>query len=122
MVSVLKEEQQVSSGDVTNQLTLRTEDFYLALLKVSANPPSYSRCFSHAHMQWFIDQVENRPDRSSMDWFNLFVGRIFLGINQTALVEQFVIDKINKKLALVQHPLIGPLVATEVNVGHIPPM
>lgn len=35
---------------------------------------------------------------------------------------QFIIDKINKKLSLINPPLVGPLRATEVNIGNIPPI
>lgn len=74
-------------------------------------------------MSWFKDKMhsEDKEDKSGLEWLNAILGRIFLGITHTALVEQFIIDLLNKKLALVSHPLIGPLVATEVNLGHIPP-
>lgn len=41
-------------------------------------------------MKWFMKSVQDtrESDPSNLDWFNAFVGRIFLGITHTALVEQ----------------------------------
>lgn len=48
--------------------------------------------WSNEHMLWLMRKVqspdEEAPDSSNLDWLNAFIGRIFLGVTHTALVEQ----------------------------------
>jgi ribulose-5-phosphate 4-epimerase/fuculose-1-phosphate aldolase len=71
-------------------LTARAEDWYLTILARTHAHPSYSKVWSQDHMQWFMKVVQDtrETDPSNLDWLNAFVGRIFLGITHTSLVEQ----------------------------------
>jgi hypothetical protein len=117
--SLAQESKAIFMFSKTNLLT---EDMYLALLRASARPPSFDEVFSRPHLKWLIDEVYSMTDPSGLGWFNAFAGRIFLGINQTALIEHFIIDKINKKLALAKNHMINKIEATKADVGHIPPL
>lgn len=41
-------------------------------------------------MLWFMNIVHStdKEDPSNLDWLNAFIGRIFLGVTHTSLVEQ----------------------------------
>ncbi|EKC98294.1 endoplasmic reticulum protein [Trichosporon asahii var. asahii CBS 8904] len=90
------------------------EDWYFSLLNVAANKARHDRVFSLSHMKWLCERVQSQPDPSGLQWLNAMLGRIFLGVNHTAKVEQ--------KLSLINPPIVGPLRATEVNIGNIPPI
>lgn len=64
------------------------EDWYFSLLNVAANKARHDRVFSLSHMKWLCERVQSQPDPSGLQWLNAMLGRIFLGVNHTAKVEQ----------------------------------
>lgn len=70
------------------QLTIRTEDWYLALTAVSAVAPTTNEVFSERDMQVLVDTIDTEPDPIPMRWLNAFVGRIFFGLYRTEALEQ----------------------------------
>ncbi|BEJ02252.1 hypothetical protein CcaverHIS631_0700470 [Cutaneotrichosporon cavernicola] len=116
-------DEEVAPWFLQCKTPVKTEDWYLKILSRTHAHPSYSTVWSQDHMKWFIKSVQEarESDPSNLDWLNAFAGRIFLGITHTSLVEQAICDRVTKKLTALSHPMIGPLVATEANLGHIPP-
>ncbi|WVO12542.1 hypothetical protein L204_100142 [Cryptococcus depauperatus] len=100
----------------------RMEDWYLALLAVSSQCLTSDTVFSTEDMQNLVDTIDIEPDPIPMRWFNAALGRVFFGYYRTEAFEQFIMQKMMKKLSKVQRPtFLGPIVVREVNVGKCPP-
>ncbi len=104
------------------------EDWYLALLQQSYHPLSASvfepltDVYSVPDMDVLVSTLDNQPDPIPMRWLNALLGRLFFGVYRTAAVEQFIIDRLMRKLAKVKWPsFLTDIKVREANVGSTAP-
>ena len=69
-------------------LTLRMEDWYLALLGASAAKPDTNDVFAKEDMKYLVDSIAAEADPIPMRWLNAMLGRAFFGVAKTAALEQ----------------------------------
>lgn len=87
------------------------EDFYFALLrnkeqtfgakKDSAPSPKH---FDVRHMISLVERLHASEENMHSRWVNALIGRMFLGVHRTADIENFIREKITKKIARVKRP------------------
>ncbi|KAL7412367.1 hypothetical protein BDY24DRAFT_392683 [Mrakia frigida] len=104
------------------------EDWYLAL-KHAASPrreesllDTLAPVFSKEDMAQLVETLDTVPDPIHTRWLNGLFGRIFLGVNRTAWLENFITSRIQKKLnRLPLSPKLTPLIVTAVSFSSPPP-
>jgi Maintenance of mitochondrial morphology protein 1 len=102
------------------------EDFYHAMLQNQGRdgqelPVPLS--FDEKNMEKLIYLLHASKAHYDTRWFNALVGRVFLSLYQTSVVEQIVRRKINKKLSRVAKPtFITALQIKNINLGDSPPL
>lgn len=87
------------------------EDFYFALLRnkeqtfgtKESGAPS-PKNFDVKHMISLVEKLHASEDNVHSRWVNALIGRIFLGVHRTADIENFIREKITKKIARVKRP------------------
>lgn len=105
------------------------EDFYHALLHnqeqergLSPRPPT-PQLFHTDHMIKLIRQLHTSEETAQLRWLNAIIGRLFLGLYQTSVVENFIQAKIAKKMARVSKPaFITSLKMKELDMGDCAPI
>ena len=105
------------------------EDFYHALLhnqeqasNIQPRPPK-PQLFRTDDMIKLIRQLHTSEENSQVRWLNAIIGRLFLGLYQTAGMEEFISSKITKKMARVSKPaFITSLKMKEVDLGDSAPI
>ncbi|KAK4686092.1 hypothetical protein P7C73_g4034, partial [Tremellales sp. Uapishka_1] len=113
-----EKESEAAPWFLFSKSNVKMEDWYISLLQASAHDTSTDQVFSISDMQCLVDKVDAEPDPIPMRWLNAMIGRLFFGLYKTAALEQFIIDKIMKKLTKVPRPsFLSPIVVREVNVG-----
>lgn len=87
------------------------EDFYFALLRnkeqtfgTSRDEAPAPKTFDVKHMISLVEKLHATEDNVHSRWVNALIGRIFLGIHRTADIENFIREKITKKIARVKRP------------------
>ena len=90
MVFDVKEQLGVSCqlAFLVDELTVRLEDWYLALVQASALPPSMEDVFSYEDMQDLVKTIDAEQDPIPTRWLNAILGRVFFGLYRTAFVEE----------------------------------
>jgi hypothetical protein len=90
LVSDVKEQLGVSCQTlfVGDELTIRLEDWYLALVQASALPPTMDDVFSYEDMQDLVKTIDAEQDPIPTRWLNAILGRVFFGLYRTAFVEE----------------------------------
>ncbi|KAK9450600.1 uncharacterized protein V1518DRAFT_145390 [Limtongia smithiae] len=121
------------------------EDFYFALLRASMRVPrkdldgstqgrhslpGYPDPLVDAHPLSFNDSdivnlmrtLHSSDSHLETMWLNALIGRMFLALNQTAALENFVKSRIDTKLSRVNRPsFLGDITVTKVHCGTSPP-
>ncbi|OAV89269.1 hypothetical protein PTTG_08918 [Puccinia triticina 1-1 BBBD Race 1] len=109
---------------------LEKEDWYHILLASSKlnGPDSKSTfqkdasLFDSQDMAKLLEGIDQQPDPIPMRWMNAMLGRLFLSSYRTHALENWIIDRIMKKLAKVQTPtFLSAINVREVNVGSTTP-
>ncbi|KAK5114239.1 hypothetical protein LTR85_010304 [Meristemomyces frigidus] len=98
------------------------EDFYHALLSTRARPPIPQPLSAEdvIKLQSTLHSTSVTPETRA---FNALIGRIFLAIHRTPVVEAFVRAKIEKKIARVQKPaFITSLAVKSIDLGDAAPV
>lgn len=73
-------------------------------------------------MRQLREAIDSEPDPIPMRWLNAMFGRIFLGVNRTQWLQDFITTKIQKKLSRVElSPKLSPLIVTAVSFSSPPP-
>ncbi|WWC62485.1 uncharacterized protein I303_105081 [Kwoniella dejecticola CBS 10117] len=104
---------------------IKMEDWYLALLEASSQSSHVKTTdvFQSRDMQDLVNTIDTEPDPIPMRWLNAMFGRLFFSLYKTEALEQFIINRIMKKLTRVNRPsFLGPIVVREVNVGSSSPL
>ncbi|ODQ50582.1 hypothetical protein SAICODRAFT_61361, partial [Saitoella complicata NRRL Y-17804] len=94
------------------------EDWYDALLRASPNVSARAQFFDKQHF-FSLQQTLNSGDKySDTKWLNAIIGRLFLATYKTPQLEQFVVNKIVKKIKRVQMPsFMSNITINEVHLG-----
>ncbi|GAA99853.1 uncharacterized protein L969DRAFT_91794 [Mixia osmundae IAM 14324] len=102
------------------------EDWYHALVqatKLSDDEPDTTfirdrSLFDPHDMSRLIEGIDDQPDPIPMRWLNAMLGRIFFSVYRTASLENYIINRIIRKLNRVNKPsFLSDIVVREVNVG-----
>ncbi|PWI71012.1 hypothetical protein PCL_12380 [Purpureocillium lilacinum] len=108
--------EQTADGQVSKPFYLFSEncsakeDFYFALLKnqeqtfgfdTSAPTPKH---FDVKHIISLVQRLHSSEDHVHSRWLNAMLGRIFLAVYKTRDLENFIREKITKKISRVKRP------------------
>lgn len=104
------------------------EDFYHAMLQsqdsrteADMNPPRPLK-FNTPDLVRLVQQLHASEENLHTRWINALIGRVFLALYKTDQVEQFMWNKITKKIARVPKPaLISKISLQKVDMGTLPP-
>ncbi|KAI0118166.1 hypothetical protein GGR51DRAFT_205317 [Nemania sp. FL0031] len=86
------------------------EDFYFALLRnqeqtfAAQNMAPKPQRFDVKNIISLVQKLHASEDHMQTRWLNAFIGRIFLGVHQTRDIENFITEKLTKKIARVKRP------------------
>ncbi|KAI2620554.1 hypothetical protein GGR54DRAFT_104572 [Hypoxylon sp. NC1633] len=86
------------------------EDFYFALLRnqgqtfTDQNMAPKPQRFEVKNIISLVQKLHSSEDHLQTRWLNAFIGRIFLGIYKTKDIENFIREKITKKISRVKRP------------------
>ncbi|OIW30665.1 hypothetical protein CONLIGDRAFT_679434 [Coniochaeta ligniaria NRRL 30616] len=86
------------------------EDFYFALLKNQPQPPSPGNtspsplAFDIKHIISLVQRLHSSEEHIHSRWLNAMIGRMFLGVYRTKDIENFIRQKLTKKISRVKRP------------------
>jgi hypothetical protein len=86
------------------------EDFYFAMLQnqtklwSSADRPPKQQDFEVKHIVSLVQRLHSSEEQLQTRWINAFFGRLFLALYQTPELEEFLRNKIVKKISRVKKP------------------
>jgi hypothetical protein len=103
------------------------EDFYHAMLQNQGRDGNQETpiplSFDEKHMEKLIYLLHASKAHYDTRWINALIGRIFLSLYKTSMIEQLVRKKINKKLSRVAKPtFITALQIKNIDLGDSPPL
>ena len=104
------------------------EDFYFALLQnqevkpdAPDNPPRPQQ-YETKHIIGLVQKLHSSEEYLQTRWINALVGRLFLALYKTQLLEDFVRKKITKKIARVKKPaFLSGIVLQKIDMGEAAP-
>ena len=104
------------------------EDFYFALLQnqdvkanVLDNPPRPHQ-YETNHMISLVQKLHSSEEYLQTRWINGLVGRLFLALYKTRIMEDFVRKKITKKIARVKKPaFLSDIILQKIDMGDSAP-
>ncbi|KAI9836978.1 MAG: hypothetical protein M1837_003138 [Sclerophora amabilis] len=121
-------------GSASHQLFLfsencsEKEDFYFALLQnqdQKADVPNHAPRVLHydvKHIVSLVQRLHSSEEQLQTRWINALIGRLFLSIYKSADMEQFVRNKVNKKIARVKKPaFLSDIFLQKIDMGEGPP-
>ena len=104
------------------------ENFYFALLQnqdvesdAIDNPPRPQQ-YETKHIISLVQKLHSSEEQLQTRWINGLVGRLFLALYKTRLMEDFVRNKITKKIARVKKPaFLSGIVLQKIDMGNSAP-
>ena len=97
------------------------EDFYFALLKnqhQSSDDVPEAEEFEVRHIVNLVQKLHSSEEHLATRWLNALIGRLFLAIYKTEELEDFIRDKLMKKLSRVKKPIfITRLALQKMDLG-----
>ena len=104
------------------------EDFYFALLKNQAlcfgstSSTPAPKTFEVRNIISLVQRLHSSEDNANTRWLNAVFGRIFLAVYKTRDMENFVREKITKKIARVKRPsFLTNINIRDINTGDAAP-
>lgn len=104
------------------------EDFYFALLQnQEVNPndiesPPRPQLFANKDIITLVQQLHSSEEQLQTRWINALVGRLFLAMYKTPEIEDFIRQKITKKIARVKKPaFLSSIVLRKIDMGESAP-
>lgn len=104
------------------------EDFYFALLQnqdvrtgAEDNPPRPQQ-YETKHIINLVQKLHSSEEHLQTRWINGFVGRLFLALYKTRITEDFIRQKVTKKIARVKKPaFLSDIVLQKIDMGESAP-
>ncbi|KAL9600620.1 MAG: hypothetical protein Q9219_003053 [cf. Caloplaca sp. 3 TL-2023] len=104
------------------------EDFYFALLQNQevklgdVNSPPRPQSFEAKDIITLVQQLHSSEEQLQTRWINALVGRLFLALYKTSEIEDFIRQKITKKIARVKKPaFLSGIVLRKIDMGESAP-
>lgn len=100
------------------------EDFYFAMLRSQERIPDSPNCppkhqgYDSKHIIALIQRLHSSQEQLQTQWVNAILGRLFLAMYKTPQMEQFVREKITKKISRIKKPnFITKITLQKIDVG-----
>ncbi|KAG4301136.1 hypothetical protein PCK1_002446 [Pneumocystis canis] len=106
------------------------EDWYFSLIRASQSPdkccerhedPSISAIplvFDPKHMSALIQTIHSTDAQLQTRWLNALLGRLFLALYRTRFSEEFIIERIKKKISRIKKPaFLSDIIVKRVDIG-----
>lgn len=100
------------------------EDFYFAMLqnqtkmRDSATSPPKTQQFEVKHIITLVQRLHSSEEQLQTRWINAVLGRLFLALYKTPEMEEFVRNKISKKISRANKPsLISKIGLQRIDMG-----
>ena len=104
------------------------EDFYFALLQNqdvnpnAPNSPPRPQQYETKHIIALVQSLHSSEEQLQTRWINGLAGRLFLALYKTQVIEDFIRQKITKKIARVKKPaFLSDLVFRKIDMGESAP-
>ncbi|KAK2592649.1 hypothetical protein QQS21_009648 [Conoideocrella luteorostrata] len=105
------------------------EDFYFALLKnqeqtfgFDSDPPPIPKGFEVKNIISLVQRLHSSEDHVHIRWLNAMIGRVFLAVYRTRDLENFLREKITKKIARVKRPsFLANITIQKIDTGEAAP-
>lgn len=114
------------------------EDWYFSLINVAKNDlskdsktlglidPNISAKTAHLKTTdalYLIQTINSTENQLTTKWINALVGRLFLAVQRTDSLKDYLYEKLYQKLSKIEKPdFLGDLVVEEVDVGNSAPL
>ncbi|KAI0008622.1 hypothetical protein F4779DRAFT_424984 [Xylariaceae sp. FL0662B] len=105
------------------------EDFYFSLLRNQAqsfaaqNLAPKPQQFEVKNIISLVQKLHSSEDHRATRWLNAFIGRMFLGIYKTKDIENFVREKLTKKISRVNRPsFLSRIAIQSIDTGDSAPL
>ena len=104
------------------------EDFYFALLQnqdvkpYAPDSPPRPQHYETKHIIGLVQRLHSSEEQLQTRWINALAGRLFLALYKTQVIEEFIRQKITKKIARVKKPtFLSDLVLRKIDMGESAP-
>ncbi|KYK59747.1 hypothetical protein DCS_00881 [Drechmeria coniospora] len=104
------------------------EDFYFALLKNQEQTfeldggPTKPKQFDVKSIISLVQRLHSSDDHRNTRWLNAFLGRIFLSVHKTSDLENFIREKVTKKISRVKRPsFLTNITIEKIHTGEAAP-
>ncbi|KZT53759.1 hypothetical protein CALCODRAFT_557334 [Calocera cornea HHB12733] len=103
------------------------EDWYLTLQTLCqphSSPllPLQPAVYSEQDMDALLQSIDALPEHIPTRWLNALLGRLFFAFYRTAVLEEFMISRMMRKLSKVKRPgFLKEVIVREVSLGSRPP-
>lgn len=105
------------------------EDFYFALLRNREQTLTSEHDDGPVPMQFevkniisLVQRLHSSEEHLQTRWLNAMIGRVFLGVQKTKDLENFIVEKITKKISRVKRPsFLSGIKITKINTGESAP-
>ncbi|KAK1758377.1 testis-expressed sequence 2 protein [Echria macrotheca] len=104
------------------------EDFYFALLRNQEHSYAADKksptpiLFDVKNIISLVQKLHSSEEHMQTRWLNAMIGRIFLGIHQTKDMENFIREKLTKKISRVKRPaFLSHIAIKQIHTGNAAP-